>query len=65
MTKIIFFKDNGKYIGFEAKGHSGFGFKGKDIVCSAISVLTINTINALTEINHEDVLVDTKDGELK
>ena len=53
MTKIIFFKRDGLYTGYEISGHSGYAEAGKDIVCSAISVLTINTANALDEINKE------------
>ena len=64
MTKVTFIKRNGIYIGFDAEGHAGFDNKGKDIVCAAISVLTINTVNSLEEINHEDVSADVKDGNL-
>lgn len=62
MTKVTFFKRNGRLNGFRACGHSGFEEAGKDIVCSAISVLTTNTVNSLTEINKEEVSVDIKDG---
>lgn len=36
-----------EYIGFECSGHAGFGKKGSDIVCAAVSVLTQTTILAL------------------
>ena len=36
-----------EYVGFKAVGHAGYGEAGEDIVCAAISVLTINTINAI------------------
>jgi len=67
MTNVIFFKKDGYYTGFTVSGHAMFNQKGKDIVCAAISVLTINTINALDEINHEsmDVDMDENKGLLK
>jgi len=65
MTKVTFFKRNGVYIGFDAEGHAGFADKGEDIVCAAISILTINTVNSLEEINHEDVDASMKDGNLE
>lgn len=64
MTEITFIKRNGLYVGFNAIGHAGYAEEGKDIVCSAISALTINTVNSLTDINNEDVSVDIKDGDL-
>ena len=32
---------------FSVEGHAGYSAKGKDIVCAAISALTIATVNAL------------------
>ena len=48
MTKIEIYKDSaGSYRGFQCRDHAGSGEYGFDIVCAAISVLTINTINSL------------------
>lgn len=48
MTTIVLYRDDaGKLRGFQASGHSGYEDKGRDIVCAAVSVLTINTINAI------------------
>ncbi|MCQ2080133.1 MAG: ribosomal-processing cysteine protease Prp [Lachnospiraceae bacterium] len=64
MTKIVFFRSNGKYTGMEAKGHAMYDSYGKDIVCSAMSVLITNTVNAIDEINHEeiDLTLNEEDG---
>ena len=35
------------YTGFSVKGHAGYDKRGKDIICASVSVLTINTINAI------------------
>lgn len=45
-----------------AKGHAGFDVEGKDIVCAAFSVLTINFINSVTEFTDDDIILDEKDG---
>ena len=34
-------------VGFIAHGHAGFSEEGQDIVCAAVSVQTINTLNAI------------------
>ena len=54
MTKVTFEKQGGRYTGFEASGHAFYASKGNDIVCASISVLLINTVNAVTEINGEE-----------
>ena len=48
MTTVTIYNDkSGKHKGFEVRGHAGFGFKGHDIVCAAISMLATNTINSI------------------
>ncbi len=37
----------GIYNGLCVKGHAGFDEYGKDIVCAAVSVLVINTLNSI------------------
>lgn len=56
MTTIIIKRNaNGEYKGFTCKGHSGFARSGKDIVCAAVSILAINTINSMEELAKEDM----------
>lgn len=43
----IYQNQKDEYIGFSARGHAGFAESGEDIVCAAVSVLMINTVNAL------------------
>ncbi|MCR4586775.1 MAG: ribosomal-processing cysteine protease Prp [Lachnospiraceae bacterium] len=38
---------NGEYTGFYTYGHAFFARHGKDIVCAAISILVINTVNSI------------------
>ena len=47
MVKITFFKRDGIYYGFKETGHAGFDDAGKDIVCAAVSAMTMLVINAI------------------
>ena len=47
MTKVVFFKSNGYYYGFQEVGHTGFAESGNDILCSALSAMTMLIINAI------------------
>ena len=47
MTKIIFYKTDGVFYGFEEQGHTGFGESGNDILCAALSAMTMLIINTL------------------
>jgi len=60
MTVIIFQKSKqGEYKGFHCQGHAEYSKRGKpDIVCAAISMLVINTLNSLEELCHTSMNVD-------
>lgn len=59
MTKITIFRNQAKeYLAFSCLGHSGYADAGEDIVCAGISVLTINTINALERFTDEKFTVN-------
>ena len=47
MTTITFYKENGVFYGFEEQGHTGFGEEGNDILCSALSAMTMLIINTI------------------
>ena len=48
MTKVTIYKNlENECVGFQALGHAGYAEEGEDIVCAAISILTINTMNAI------------------
>ena len=64
MTKITFYKKKeGGYIGFEVDGHAGFGEKGEDVVCSALSALIINTVNSIDALTEEKMDVEATEDE--
>lgn len=54
-------------MGFECSGHTGYGEQGSDIVCAAISTLTLTCILGLKKVQKQDVDVrrDDKKGYLK
>ncbi len=55
MTKIIFYKTDGVFYGFEEQGHTGYGEAGDDVLCSAISAMTMLIINAIEVSYASDV----------
>ena len=65
MTTIVIRKSSaGEYRTFVCSGHAGQGFFfQKDVVCASVSVLVINTINALDEIAKEKIEVVTNEKE--
>ena len=51
MTTILIRKtSDGEYRGFSCMGHAGYAKNQPDIVCAAVSVLVINTINAMEKL---------------
>ena len=58
MTKITIKKTvNGDYAGFTCEGHAGYAEKGQDIICAAVSILTINLENSLDMLVKEPMEV--------
>ena len=47
MTKVKFFKSNDQFIGLECSGHTGYADEGEDVLCAAISAMTMLIINAI------------------
>lgn len=52
MTKITYYED-GDEISVDISGHAGYGEKGMDVVCSAISMLAFTLLNYLNIDNEE------------
>ncbi len=55
MTKITFFKRNGMFYGFHETGHAGFANEGEDIVCAALSAMTMLIVNTVEVAYGTDV----------
>ena len=54
MISVKVYKDrNNHYTGFRCDGHAEYAEPGEDIVCSAVSVLTLNTCNAIEALTED------------
>ena len=60
MIKITVYKDSRSYTGFKSEGHAGYAEEGYDIICAAVSVLTVNTINSIESFYFRHVSCETK-----
>ncbi|MDD3220589.1 MAG: ribosomal-processing cysteine protease Prp [Lachnospiraceae bacterium] len=65
MTTITICKHNKEYVSFESKGHAEYDDPGYDIVCAAISILTINTLNSIEKFTDDDFQGEQGDGYLR
>ena len=67
MTTVCFYKTNGIYYGFEEQGHTGFAESGEDILCSALSAMTMLLINTI-ECSYDSIVdytIDEKTTDIK
>ena len=67
MTTITFYKSNGVFYGFEEQGHAGYDDARRDILCSAISAMTMLIINAI-EVSYgsnADYVIDDETADIK
>jgi uncharacterized protein YsxB (DUF464 family) len=67
MISIKVQKTDKHYVGFEIFGHSNYDESGKDIVCSAVSVLAytlLNSVNIIGKIEERYIRIEEneKDG---
>ncbi len=57
--------DKSKTIQIEIKGHAKYAKHGKDIVCAAVSSISIVTVNAIGKFNTGAIEIKDEDGYLK
>lgn len=62
ITATVTRDTNGIYKGFEVKGHALFEEAGRDIVCSAVSILVINTVNSIEQFTDNLFDCDNRNG---
>ena len=62
MTHVKFFRRGGFYYGFEETGHTGFGESGDDILCSALSAMTMLIINTIEISYAKEVDYEVDEG---
>ena len=61
MIRVTVLKDQNRYQEFSCIGHAGFEDAGKDIVCAAVSMLVINTINSITSFTKDAIDVHAEE----
>ena len=66
MTRITSYKSGDVFYGYEESGHSGFAEEGEDIVCAAISAMTMLVINAIEVVyaSGVDYTIDDKSAKV-
>ena len=62
MTKIVFFRKNGVYYGFKEEGHTGYAEAGEDVLCAALSAMTMLIVNTIEVGYASDVEYDVNEG---
>ena len=67
MTTITFYKTDGCFYGFEEQGHTGYGESGDDVLCDALSSMTMLLINAIEVSYASDVeyTIDEESGDIR
>ena len=61
MIEIRLLFSDDRPTGFVCSGHALFAEEGSDIVCSAVSALTINTINSIREFTTDEAAVEQEE----
>ncbi len=64
MIRVTLHTRGGQITGFECSGHAGYAQAGNDIVCAAVSVLTVTCANALETVAHVKPLVKASEGKM-
>ena len=54
LAVTVFRNPDGKISGFQFSGHAGYGDAGEDIVCSAVSMLSITIANAIEKFTEDE-----------
>ena len=62
MTTITFYKTDGIFYGFEEQGHTGFAESGEDILCAALSSMTMLIINTVEVAYASHIEYDINEG---
>ncbi len=58
MIEVLIIRDKAQEItGFKVSGHALFAEAGNDIICAAVSMLTINTLNAMEQFLPDEQII--------
>ena len=63
MIRAVLYREDGRFTGLMAQGHSGYAERGHDIVCAGVSILGTTCVNALeSQLGILAVIRANKDG---
>ena len=62
MTKIVFFRSGGIFYGFEEQGHADYAEAGEDVLCAALSAMTMLIINTVEVAYASHIEYDINEG---
>lgn len=65
MINITVIKSSKQYRGFCFHGHAGYVLDGEDIICAAVSALSLNTVNSIEVFTNDKFEVQMEDGLLE
>lgn len=66
MVRVRIERDaDGAIAGFRVTGHAGYAERGRDIVCAAVSAVTIGTVNAVEALTGVRLETRVGDGRLE
>ena len=64
MIRVSVYKNSkGRIRGFKCLGHAEYADSGEDIVCEAVSMLVINTVNSIQEFLPDEYITVNDDQE--
>ena len=62
MIRISIYKDrDGRINGFHCAGHAGYAESGSDIICAAVSALTMTAVNSIESFTSDTFSYDEKE----
>ena len=62
MITVTIHRSKDSYTGFKVIGHAGYAEEGYDIVCAAVSVLVVNTVNSIETFTDDKFAAREDDG---
>jgi len=65
MTRIVFRRRDGIFYGFEEIGHTGYGDAGEDVLCAALSAMTMLIVNTVEVAYASDIDYEIDENEAK
>lgn len=62
MIKVSIYKNAENLVtGFKLTGHAGYAESGSDVVCAAVSMLVINTVNSIETFTSDQFTIDQEE----